>query len=73
LVAPEEHQLDIRFVLGKKFRNEKRYVHQRKALEIWSIEVFEFWKIGPKDQKLRQKKQKYWFIFGKSTFLTKNL
>jgi hypothetical protein len=36
--APEEHQVDTRFVLGQKFRNRKRYVH---ALEIWRIMVFD--------------------------------
>jgi hypothetical protein len=35
LGAPEGHQIDTRFVLGQQFRNEKRYVYQRKALEIW--------------------------------------
>jgi hypothetical protein len=38
--APEEHQVYTRFVLGPQFRNDKRYVHQRNALEICRIMVF---------------------------------
>jgi hypothetical protein len=27
------------FIIGQKFRNRKKYVYQRKALEIWRIMV----------------------------------
>jgi hypothetical protein len=40
LGAPEGHQVDTRFVLGKKIRNRKQSVHHRKALEIWRMMVF---------------------------------
>jgi hypothetical protein len=39
LGAPEGHQVDTRFVLGQKFRNCKKCVYQRKALEIWRLMV----------------------------------
>ncbi len=66
----QEGQVDTRFVHGQKFRNRKRDVHHRKALERrFSIYKNRF----TGSQEMTKKNKKIGSFLANPTFLTKNL
>ena len=69
--ARQRSQVETRFVLGKKFRNRKRYLQYRKALEIWRIMVFELRKSVRRIKSYDQKTKKNAYFFKNPNFSTK--